>query len=116
MIGGRVPKLDAVDKVTGAMRYVADLDIPRVLVGKLVGSTVAHARIVSIDTSEAEKLPGVRAVITGRDMPERRYGQLISDQAFLPVDKVRYYGEPVVARSEERRVGKECRSRWSPYH
>ncbi|HKF78028.1 MAG TPA: xanthine dehydrogenase family protein molybdopterin-binding subunit [Candidatus Dormibacteraeota bacterium] len=97
MIGGRVPKLDAVDKVTGGMRYVADLDIPGLLVGKLVGSTVAHARIVSIDTSEAERLPGVRAVITGRDMPESRYGQLISDQPFLPVDKVRYYGEPVVA-------------------
>ena len=97
VVGARVTKLDAVDKVTGAMRYVADLDLPGVLAGKLVQSTIAHARIVSIDTSEAEKLPGVKAVITGRNMPERRYGQLISDQPFLPVDKVRYFGEAVAA-------------------
>jgi CO/xanthine dehydrogenase Mo-binding subunit len=97
VVGGRVKKIDAVDKATGQMRYVADIDIPGVLVGKLVGSTAAHARIVSIDTSEAEKLQGVKAVITGRDMPDRRYGQLISDQPFLPADKVRYYGEPVAA-------------------
>jgi carbon-monoxide dehydrogenase large subunit len=97
LIGQPVTRLDAVEKVTGAMRYVGDLDIPGLLVGKLVTSATPHARIVSIDTSEAAKLPGVRAVITGHDMPQKRYGQLIHDQPFLPIDKVRHYGEPLAA-------------------
>lgn len=97
VIGRPAPKLDAVAKVTGRLRYVADLDLPGALVAKLVVSTVAHGRILSVDATEAERLPGVRAVITGRDLPRTRYGQLVKDQPFLPTDKVRYLGEPVAA-------------------
>jgi len=97
VIGTRLPRLDAVDKVTGAIRYVGDLQIPGVFAGKLVHSTTAHARIVSLNIRAAQLLPGVRAVITGRDMPTGRYGQTIKDATFLPTDKVRYYGEPVAA-------------------
>jgi carbon-monoxide dehydrogenase large subunit len=97
LIGKAIPKLDAVAKVTGELRYVADLQIPGVLAAKLVHPLTAHASILAVDTSAAERLPGVRAVITGHDLPQLRYGQLVKDQTFLPTDRVRYFGEPVAA-------------------
>ncbi|MBI4233284.1 MAG: xanthine dehydrogenase family protein molybdopterin-binding subunit [Chloroflexi bacterium] len=97
LIGKRIPKLDAVEKVTGRLRYVADLRMAGMLYGKLVHSPYPHARILKIDTSAAEQLPGVMAVITGKDMPQTRYGHLVKDLSFLPLDKVRYFGEPVAA-------------------
>ena len=97
LVGQRIPKLDAADKVTGRLRYVADVRLPGMLHGKLLRSPYPHARIRKIDTSAAERLPGVMAVITGRDMPQKRFGHLVKDITFLPLDKVRYIGEPVAA-------------------
>jgi CO/xanthine dehydrogenase Mo-binding subunit len=61
---------DGADKVTGRAAYGADFDMPGQLVGKILRSPHAHARIVSIDTSKAKALPGVKAVVTGADFPD----------------------------------------------
>ncbi len=70
VIGTRVPRPDGVDKVTGRARYGADATAPGQLVGLVLRSPHAHAQIVKIDTSKAEKLPGVKAVITSADLPD----------------------------------------------
>jgi CO/xanthine dehydrogenase Mo-binding subunit len=62
-----MPRVDAPPKATGEARFTADLMLPRMLHAKGLRSPYPHARIVRIDTSKAEKLPGVKAVITGRD-------------------------------------------------
>jgi xanthine dehydrogenase molybdenum-binding subunit len=69
IIGRKTPKVDAIDKVTGRAQFGADVPLPRLLVGKVLRSPYAHARIRRIDTSEAAELPGVHAVITGDDLP-----------------------------------------------
>ena len=69
IIGKPVPKKDAWIKVTGEAKYADDLFLAGMLHGKLLRSPHPHARISHIDTSRAEKLPGVRAVVTGRDFP-----------------------------------------------
>ena len=74
VIGKSKPKIDAREKVTGQARYTADLKFPNMLYGKILTSPHAHARILSIDTSEAEKIPGVKAVITHKDVPTLKYG------------------------------------------
>src|SRR5680860_1850638 len=69
------------------------------LFGKIVRSTVPHARIVSIDTSAARALPGVKGVLTGQDIPDRVYGIVpkVKDEHALARDKVRYIGDEVAA-------------------
>jgi xanthine dehydrogenase molybdenum-binding subunit len=74
VIGRRTPKVDAIDKVTGRAQFGADVSLPRTLVGKVLRSPYAHARIRRIDTSQAAALPGVMAVITGKDLPVIRPG------------------------------------------
>ena len=70
VVGTRPVRHDGADKVTGIARYSADLNLPGMLYGKVLRSPHAHARIRSIDTSKAEAMPGVRAVITGADIVE----------------------------------------------
>ena len=70
VIGTRPIRHDGVDKVTGRARYGADVVMPGLLYGKVLRSPHAHARIVSVDVSRAEAHPGVRAVVTGKDMPQ----------------------------------------------
>lgn len=74
VIGQRTPKLDALDKATGRVEYGHDVHLPGMLVGKILYANVPHARIVSIDTSRAKKLPGVKAVITAQDTPRIKFG------------------------------------------
>src|SRR5499427_10752699 len=69
VLGTRPTRHDALDKVTGAARYGADVHLPGLLHGKVLRSPHAHARIRAIDTSQAEALPGVKAVATARDFP-----------------------------------------------
>ena len=69
VVGQSVPRSDAYEKVTGAARFTGDLWLPGMLYGKMLRSPYAHARIVSIDTSKAEKVKGVRAVLTYKDVP-----------------------------------------------
>ncbi len=97
-VGIRTPLVDGVDKVTGKAKYTADLTAPDALVGRILRSPVAHARIVSIDTSAAEALDGVVTVATGADTPIP-FGVLPTAQNEYPLarDKVRYRGDPVAA-------------------
>lgn len=74
VVGRPVPKRDAVYKVTGAATYIHDLKLPGMLYGKILWSSVPHARILNIDVSRAKRLPGVKAVLTGYDIPEIRFG------------------------------------------
>ena len=95
-VGKRIPKKDAVDKVTGRAAYIQDLKVPGMLYGKILRSKYPHARIVRIDTSKAKKLLGVRAVITAEDVPQIRYG-FIKDQPVLKSGKVRSYRDELAA-------------------
>ncbi len=97
-IGAPLPKVDAYAKVTGRALYADDFMLPRMLYGRLLRSPHAHARILSIDTRRALELPGVLAVITGEDLPQR-FGILPSsqDEYALAIGKVRYVGDPVAA-------------------
>jgi len=97
LIGKSLPRIDAPGKATGATAYTADLKLPAMLVGLILRSPVAHARIVSIDTSRAERLRGVKAVVTDVDFPGARYGMAVKDQTPLAREKVRYIGERVAA-------------------
>ncbi len=99
VIGKPYPKKDARIKVTGECRYAADMPYSGMLHGKLLRSPHAHARILNIDTSKAENLKGVRAVITGKDFPGILYGNFMHTRDYLPlaIDRVRYIGEEVAA-------------------
>lgn len=96
-IGKRIVRHDSHDKVTGEAPYSDDLWRPGMLHAALLGSPYASARIVGYDTHAAEAVPGVKAVLTGRDIPHRRWGAFVADETPLAVDTVRYVGEPVVA-------------------
>jgi len=95
-VGEEADRIDAFEKVTGTATYTADIRLQGMLYTKLLKSPHAHARIVKIDTSGAEKLPGVRAVLTGEDIPYQ-FGIYMTDKYMLARDKVRHVGEPVVA-------------------
>jgi len=97
VVGKSVTRLDALEKVTGEAKYCTDIEIPGMLYGKVLRSPVAHAKIISIDTSKAEKLPGVRVVVTGKDAPERRYGGYVKDQHILCRNVVRHVGDGIAA-------------------
>lgn len=104
VIGRNVPRPDGPEKVTGQARYVADLSLPGMLIGKSLRSQYPHARIVRIDTSAARAIPGVHVVLTGEDTPKIPWGFFVPDQYPLSVGKVRYIGEEVAAvaaRDEE---------------
>ncbi|MBI3076127.1 MAG: xanthine dehydrogenase family protein molybdopterin-binding subunit [Deltaproteobacteria bacterium] len=96
VIGRRVPKLDAWDKATGAAQYVHDLVLPRMLHARILRSRLPHAEILHIDTSRAKRLAGVRAVLTGADLPGLRFG-FRKDNLPLKVDRVRCLGDEVAA-------------------
>jgi 4-hydroxybenzoyl-CoA reductase subunit alpha len=99
IIGKSAGRVDTAAKATGEALFSADLTLPRMLVGKVLRSPHAHARILHVDTSRAERLPGVRAVVTGADSTGEKWGvfRYTQDQAFLPADKVRFIGEEVAA-------------------
>ena len=97
-IGEKRPKVDGMNKALGITQYTDDIHLPRMAYGKLLRSTEAHARVLSVDTTAAEKLPGVYAVITGKSVPTQ-FGIMPTsqDEHALAVDKVRYVGDPVAA-------------------
>ncbi|MDP2647506.1 MAG: xanthine dehydrogenase family protein molybdopterin-binding subunit [Desulfobacterales bacterium] len=99
VIGKRIPRIDGRVKVTGEAKYAADYAMPGMLWCKILRSPHAHARILNIDTSRAEKLPGVKAVLTGKDFNGWRWGWMPQsrDEAPLADDKVRYLAEAVAA-------------------
>lgn len=102
-VGKSVPRIDAREKATGEAKYVFDLKLPGMLVAKMLRSPHPHARILSIDTSAAEKLKGVRAVITAEDTLKIKFGSneyffpYTVDQLPLESEKVRYIGDEIAA-------------------
>ncbi|HSB05938.1 MAG TPA: xanthine dehydrogenase family protein molybdopterin-binding subunit, partial [Thermodesulfobacteriota bacterium] len=95
-VGKRIPKIDAEEKVTGKAIYIHDLKIPGMLYGKILYSPHPHARIKGIDTSRAEKLPGVKAVLTGYNIPPIKFG-FYKDNVPLKAVKVRSCRDEVAA-------------------
>src|SRR6266404_8776237 len=97
-VGKPFRKVDARAKCTGQTRFADDIVLPRMLFAKLLRCPVPHALIKRIDVSKALKLPGVIAVITGKDLPIP-YGILpvSQDEHALCIDKVRFIGDPVAA-------------------
>ncbi|MDQ1335081.1 MAG: hypothetical protein QG552_2031 [Thermodesulfobacteriota bacterium] len=95
-VGKSIPRTIEADKVTGKAVYINDLKRPGMLYGKILYSSHAHARIKSIDTSMAKQLQGVRAVLTGQDIPDVRVG-FLKDQTVLKKDVVRQFRDEVAA-------------------
>ena len=112
VIGERLPRVDAREKVTGEAKYAADYSLPNMLWCKLLRSPYPHARILSIDTSKAERLPGVKAVVTAKDFGGWTWGWMPAtrDEPPLAVDKVRYMAEAVagVAAIDEDTAEEAC--------
>lgn len=97
VIGRSLPRVDGVAKATGEAKYTGDLVLPRMLFGKVLRSPLPHARVLNVDTSRAERLPGVKGVITGKDTGSIEYGNVLPDECALAVDKVRFIGDAVAA-------------------
>lgn len=103
---------DGAPKIAGRLEYLTDRREPGMLVGRILRAGIPHARIVSIDTRDAEALPGVAAVVTHRDIPgSNAFGIVVQDQPAFCFDKVRYVGDAVAAvaavdaRTAERALG-----------
>ena len=100
VINTPVHNIDGVAKITGRAEYTFDITLPRMLYGKILRSSYPHAEILNIDTSKAERLRGVKAVLTGKDTLGRKQGiwrrfKELCDEEILARDKVRYIGEPI---------------------
>lgn len=101
--GNNYVKIDGEDKVTKRGKYAGDIMFPNMLTAKMVRSTRAHAKIVSIDTSEAEKLPGVKAILTPDDfhwpgkLGNAEFAVEFADREVLCTDKVRRIGDDIAA-------------------
>jgi CO/xanthine dehydrogenase Mo-binding subunit len=99
VIGKRIPRVDGLAKVTGEGKYAADYEMPGMLWCKIARSPYAHAKILNIDTSRAERLPGVKKVITGKDFKGWKWGWMpkTREEEPLAAERVRYLGEAVAA-------------------
>lgn len=107
-IGKPESRIDAIDKVTGQAQYANDLRFPGLLYAKVKRSITGHANILNVDTSKAERVPGVKAIVTGKEFSEKfsspLSGNPLQDQPFLAFDRIRFAGEAlavVAATSEE---------------
>jgi 4-hydroxybenzoyl-CoA reductase subunit alpha len=101
-VGQRIPRKDGPEKVTGRAKYTGDIHLSGMLVGRILRSPHPHARILNIDTSRAEQLNGVKAVITARDTAGIKHGFVETpryppDQYPLATDRVRFVGEEIAA-------------------
>lgn len=99
-VGKPVPRKDGPLKATGGAQYTVDISLPGMLVGKVLRSPYPHARILNIDTSQAKKLPGVKAVVTSADSLKVKHGfidtpRYPADQYPIAVDMVRHAGEEI---------------------
>ncbi len=99
LIGKSIPRLDSRQKSTGHCFYTGDLRPPGLLHGKILRSSLSHARIINVDTSKAAKLKGVKAVVAGSDTAGVRFGFAagFADKQALCTDKVRYIGDDIAA-------------------
>ena len=121
VVGSRAPRRDARDKIYGLTRYADDFGLPGMLHARVVRSARASARLVSVNTSKAEAVPGVRCVMTARDVPNNvlftdvpgqttLVGQLRARTQVLAADRVRYFGEPIalIAAETEEAAAQAC--------
>ena len=99
-IGQRVMRVDAYEKVTGSLKFGADIELPGQLIGKCLHSPYAHAKIKNIDVSKAQKLPGVVAVVTGKDY-DILVGCYLNDTHIFATDRVLFVGDIVAAVAAE---------------
>ncbi|MCP4105115.1 MAG: molybdopterin-dependent oxidoreductase [Desulfobacteraceae bacterium] len=99
VINSRVAKIDTPAKATGRAIFIDDMTMPGMLYGAMLQSPLAHARILNIDTSEAEKLPGVEAVVTAKEAGLVKYGVSPAryDETIFCHDRVRYVGDEIAA-------------------
>ncbi|WP_054690707.1 hypothetical protein [Desulfosarcina cetonica] len=106
VVGQRLIPKENLDKATGRAEYCTTVSLPGMLVGKILRSPHAHAKVLSVNTSEAKKIPGVKAVVTGTDFPRVFYSNNVMtyqcaegepQDMILFGDVVRYVGEPVAA-------------------
>lgn len=93
-VGTSVERKDAIEKVTGRAEFIEDRFLGPLLYVKMKKSTIAHGRIKKLDVSKALEHPGVKAVLTGKDYPNK-IGLYLVDRDFMAVEKVRFWGEPV---------------------
>ena len=102
-VGVSVPRVDGVEKVTGAAKFTGDLSFSNLLEAKVLRSPLPHALIESIDIRQAESLPGVVAVLTRDDLTDidPYYGNCLRDRAVVAIDRVRFFGEPVAVVAAE---------------
>lgn len=108
-VGQRRPRIDGLQNVTGSRKFVDDIYLPNMLIAKGVYSKYAHAKLIKVDTTRAERLPGVRAIITAKDFPHNRYQEYISDHPCLAEGKVRYVGEWIaVVAAESQDIAEEA--------
>jgi len=101
VLGKSVTRVDALEKVTGKAVYCTDIKLPGMLYVKILRSPHPHAKIVSIDTRKAAQLRGVKCILTGEDVTQKRYGSVVRDSAILARGVVRAVGEPIVAVGAE---------------
>jgi 4-hydroxybenzoyl-CoA reductase alpha subunit len=97
IVGKSYPQIDALEKAMGKTKFVSDLVLPRMLYGRVLRSPYPHARIKNIDTSRAEKLAGVKAVVTYADTPGIKYGPRSEDWTLFAADKARFCGDEIAA-------------------
>jgi CO/xanthine dehydrogenase Mo-binding subunit len=102
-VGAATPRIDGIEKVTGAAKFTGDLPFADLLEAKVLRSPLAHARIVAIDSSKAADVPGVVAILTRDDLHDidPYYGNCLRDRAVVATDKTRFVGEPVAVVAAE---------------
>ena len=96
-VNRRIPRLDSLPQVLGELKYIEDLSFPGMIYAKVLRSAYPHARILRVDTSEAERMPGVLATLTAKEIPVNSFGPQYQDQPVLAGDKVRHMGDGVAA-------------------
>ena len=101
IIGKRIPKPDAPDKAIGRTRYINDMELPLMLIGKILHTDRVHATIKSIDVSAARALPGVHAVLTADDVPKGLIFGIGRDNVPLKGGKVRCTRDEIAAVAAE---------------
>jgi CO/xanthine dehydrogenase Mo-binding subunit len=101
VVGKAVRRVDGLEKITGSAIFAYDMELPRMLYGKIHRSRFPHAEIVKIDIEKALKVPGVRTILNGSDVSDGLRGRGLLDTPILAHQKVRYVGEPIAAVAAE---------------
>lgn len=109
VVGKRIPRIDAYERVTGQAQYTGDIQLPGMLYARVLRSSVPHAKIVGIDTSKAEKLPGVKAIIHHENAKVPWSSGGLTHQRFIFNNPVRYVGDAVAAvAATDRHIAEEA--------